>query len=193
MQQTMLGYIKLDSPIHKLAGATKLICLILCTLTVMLSYDTRVLGAMLIFSLIIFKLSKVRFKDIAFVFYFILFFLVLNNVAIFIFSPYQGVEIYGTRTELFKIAGPYTVTKEQLFYHLNITLKYFSVIPIALLFMVATNPSEFAASLNRIGISYKGAYAVAIALRYIPDIQRDYHDIAFAQQARGIDLSKKEN
>ena len=56
MQQTMLGYIKLDSPIHKLAGATKLICLILCTLTVMLSYDTRVLGAMLIFSLIIFKL-----------------------------------------------------------------------------------------------------------------------------------------
>ena len=192
MQQTMLGYIKLDSPIHKLAGATKLICLILCTLTVMLSYDTRVLGAMLIFSLIIFKLSKVRFKDIAFVFYFILFFLVLNNVAIFIFSPYQGVEIYGTRTELFKIAGPYTVTKEQLFYHLNITLKYFSVIPIALLFMVATNPSEFAASLNRIGISYKGAYAVAIALRYIHDIQRDYHDIVFAQQARGIDLSKKE-
>ena len=58
--------------------------------------------------------------------------------------------------------------------------------------MVATNPSEFAASLSKIGVSYKIAYAVAIALRYIPDVQRDYHDIAFAQQARGVDLSKKE-
>lgn len=66
------------------------------------------------------------------------------------------------------------------------------MIPIAILFMVATNPSEFAASLSKIGVSYKIAYAVAIALRYIPDIQRDYHDIAFAQQARGVDLSKKE-
>ena len=40
--------------------------------------------------------------------------------------------------------------------------------------MVATNPSEFAASLNKIGVNYKIAYSVAIALRYIPDVQRDY-------------------
>ena len=190
--QTILGYIDLDSPIHRLTGAAKLICLLLCTLTVMLSYDTRILVGMLVFSIIVFKLSKVRFKDIAFVFYFILVFLVLNNIAIFLFSPLQGVEIYGTKTVLFELTKRYVVTKEQLFYHLNISLKYFAVIPIAILFMVATNPSEFAASLSKIGVSYKIAYAVAIALRYIPDIQRDYHDIAFAQQARGVDLSKKE-
>jgi energy-coupling factor transport system permease protein len=35
-------------------------------------------------------------------------------------------------------------------------------------------------------------YSVAIALRYIPDIQRDFHDISQAQQARGIDLSRKD-
>ncbi len=61
----------------------------------------------------------------------------------------------------------------------------------ALLFILATNPSEFAASLNKIGVSYKISYSVSIALRYIPDIQREYHDISFAQQARGIDMSKK--
>lgn len=192
MPQTILGYIDIDSPIHRLTGASKLICLLLCTLTVMLSYDTRILVGMLILSIVVFKLSKVQFKDIAFVFYFILVFLLLNNIAIFLFSPYQGVEIYGTKTVLFEITKHYVVTKEQLFYHLNISLKYFAVIPIAILFMVATNPSEFAASLNKIGVSYKIAYAVAIALRYIPDVQRDYHDIAFAQQARGVDLSKKE-
>ncbi|MBM6837760.1 energy-coupling factor transporter transmembrane protein EcfT [Clostridium saudiense] len=187
----MLEYQDLKSPIHKLTGATKLIALVFWALASMVTYDTRILGAMFIFSIIMFKVSKVKFKDISFVLYFILVFLLINNIAIFFFSPYEGVEIYKTRTDLFHLFGPYTVTTQQLFYQLNVTLKYFSIIPMALLFMVTTNPSEFAASLNRIGVSYKISYSVAIALRYIPDIQRDYHDISFAQQARGIDMSKK--
>ena len=189
---TMIGYSDIDSPIHKLTGAAKLIALIIWAIASMLTYDTRVLIGMFIFSIIIFKLSKVEFKQVSFVLYFILIFLLLNNIAIFILSPYEGVQIYDSRTELFKIAGPYTITAEQLFYQFNITLKYFSIIPMALLFMIATNPSEFAASLNKIGVCYKIAYSVSIALRYIPDVQRDNQDISFAQQARGIDMSKKE-
>ena len=188
----MLEYTNINSPIHKLTGASKLIALIIWALASMITYDTRVLILMFILSIFVFKISKVEFKQVSFVLYFILIFLLLNNLAIFIFSPYEGVQIYGSRTDLFKIAGPYTLTLEQLFYQFNITLKYFSIIPMALLFMVATNPSEFAASLNKIGVSYKVAYSVSVALRYIPDVQRDYQDISFAQQARGIDMSKKE-
>ena len=189
---TMIGYSDIDSPIHKLTGASKLIALIIWAVASMITYDTRVLLGMFVISIIVFKISKVKFKQVSFVLYFILIFLLLNNIAIFIFSPYEGVQIYGSRNDLFKIAGPYTVTAQQLFYQFNITLKYFTIIPMALLFMVATNPSEFAASLNKIGLSYKIAYSVSIALRYIPDVQRDYQDISFAQQARGIDMSKKE-
>ena len=188
----MIGYSDIDSPIHKLTGASKLIALIIWAVASMITYDTRVLLGMFVISIIVFKISKVKFKQVSFVLYFILIFLLLNNIAIFIFSPYEGVQIYGSRNDLFKIAGPYTITAQQLFYQFNITLKYFSIIPMALLFMIATNPSEFAASLNKIGVSYKIAYSVSIALRYIPDVQRDYQDISFAQQARGIDMSKKE-
>ena len=85
------------------------------------------------------------------------------------------------------------MTAEQMFYMLNISLKYFVALPVAILFISATNPSEFAASLNSIGISYKVGYSVAIALRYIPDIQRDYHSISQAQQARGVELGKNEH
>ena len=67
-----------------------------------------------------------------------------------------------------------------------------AVIPTALLFILTTNPSEFAASLNKIGVSYRIGYSVAIALRYVPDVQRDYHEISQAQQARGVDLSSKD-
>lgn len=192
MNTEMLSYIKKDSPIHKLTGATKLICFLLWTIAAMITYDTRVLIGLFIAGIIVFKISKIKFKDVSFILYFILFFLLLNALLIFVFSPYQGVEIYGSRTDLFHLIVPYTVTKEQLFYELNVILKYFATIPMALLFILTTDPSEFAASLNKIGVSYKVAYTVSIALRYIPDVQRDYKDISFAQQARGIDLSSKE-
>lgn len=192
MNSEMLSYIKKDSPIHKLTGATKLIVFLLWAVAAMITYDTRLLVGMLIIGLLAFKISKIEFKEISFVLYFILIFLLLNAVMIFVFSPEEGVQIYDSRTVLFHLVGPYTVTAEQLFYELNVVLKYFATIPMALLFILTTDPSEFAASLNKLGVSYKAAYSVSIALRYIPDIQRDYKDIAFAQQARGIDLSNKE-
>ncbi|MFQ7546656.1 MAG: energy-coupling factor transporter transmembrane component T family protein, partial [Turicibacter sp.] len=187
-----LAYIDIDSPIHRLTGSTKLICFLLWSITAMLSYDTRVLVIMLILSFVIFKISKLDFKDIAFVFYFILVFLLINNLAVFLFAPLEGVSIYGTQHNLVKLFGPYILTKEQLFYQFNMTIKYLTIIPIGLIFLATTNPSEFAASLNKLGISYRIAYSVSIAMRYIPDIQRDFIEISQAQQARGIDLSHKE-
>ncbi len=122
---------------------------------------------------------------------FTLVFLVLNNVFIFLFNPDQGTVLYGTRHVLFHLFWRYDVTLEQLFYMLNISLKYFISLPVAILFISTTNPSEFAASLNKIGVSYRVGYSVSLALRYIPDIQRDYHSISQAQQARGVELGKK--
>ncbi|MGE6656307.1 energy-coupling factor transporter transmembrane component T [Bacillus altitudinis] len=192
MAVDMLSYIDRPSPIHRLTGATKLICFILWSSAAMLTYDTGVLVFMLVASIVFFQLSNVRFRDISFVVIVLAIFLVINNIAIYVFAPQQGVSIYGAKHELFHIAGWYNVTLEQLFYQLNITLKYVTVMPAALLFIVTTNPSEFASSLSRIGVSYRISYAVAIALRYIPDIQRDFRTIAISQQARGIDLSKNE-
>lgn len=192
MAVDMLSYIDRPSPIHRLTGATKLICFILWSSAPMLTYDTGVLVFMLAASVVFFQMSNVRFRDISFVVIVLAIFLVINNIAIYIFAPQQGVAIYGAKHELFHIAGWYNVTLEQLFYQLNITLKYVTVMPAALLFIVTTNPSEFASSLSRIGVSYRISYAVAIALRYIPDIQRDFRTIAISQQARGIDLSKNE-
>ncbi|MEK3865497.1 energy-coupling factor transporter transmembrane component T [Paenibacillus sp. FSL H7-0716] len=192
MKAKMLTFTKQDSPIHRLTGATKLILFVVWSVTGMITYDTRCLMVMLLFSLLAFRISKVQFQDYAFVLYFILIFFLLNHIAIFIFSPLEGVRVYGTRHDIMHIAGRYTVTWEQLFYQFNIALKYAVVIPMALLFLLTTNPSEFAASLNRVGVNYKIAYSVSLALRYIPDIQRDYENISFSAQARGIDISRKE-
>ena len=189
----LFNYIDRPSPIHRLTGATKLICLLLYTAAGMLTFDTRMLAGLAVLSFVLLRISKIRYRDISFLLNFTAFFMVFNNIVIFLFSPQYGVEIYGTKHVLFTIVGRYAVTQEQLFYHLNQVLKYLGMVPIVLLFVCTTNPSEFAASLNRIGVKYSIAYAVALALRYIPDVQREYHEISLAQQARGIEMSKKEN
>lgn len=187
----LLTYDPKDTWIHRLSGLTKLVFFLVWSIVSMITYDTRVLLFMLISSLIIFRVSKIEWKQISTVFNFILFFLCLNLIAVFLFSPYEGVKIYGTQQDLWHIAGNYTITKEQLFYEFNIMIKYFTVIPAVLMFILTTNPSEFAASMNRIGVSYKISYSIAIALRYIPDVQADFTKIKHAQEARGIEMSSK--
>ena len=186
----LLEYIEKDSVIHKLNGAAKLICFLFWTTAIMLTYDTRFLIFLTVLGFILFKVSKIRFKEIKIVFYLISIFLILNLLMIFLFSPLEGTKIYRTQHDVFKIFGNYVVTQEQLFYEFNIFIKYFSVIPVALLFVITTHPSEFASSLNRIGVPYKFSYAVSIALRYIPTVQEDFITISKAQQAKGIDISR---
>ena len=186
----LLEYIEKDSVIHKLNGAAKLICFLFWTTAIMLTYDTRFLIFLTVLGFILFKVSKIRFKEIKIVFYLISIFLILNLLMIFLFSPLEGTKIYGTQHDIFRIFGNYVVTQEQLFYEFNIFIKYFSVIPVALLFVITTHPSEFASSLNRIGVPYKFSYAVSIALRYIPTVQEDFITISKAQQAKGIDISR---
>lgn len=188
----VLNYLPRRSVVHDLTGTTKLAFFLLFTFASMITYDTRVLIGLMLVSFAAFRLSHIRLREVRFMLVFMLVFLLLNDFFIFLFDPNQGSHLYGTRHVLFHIFWRYDVTAEQLFYLFNISLKYFVALPVAILFISATNPSEFAASLNRIGVSYKIGYAVAIALRYIPDIQRDYHNISQAQQARGVELGKKE-
>lgn len=187
----LFNYIDRPSPIHRLTGACKLVCLIAWSLAAMTSFYTPLLITLTVASLVLFRIAKLKLKDISFMLGLMTIYIILNNVLIFLFSPDHGTGIYGTETVLFKLFGPYVVTAEQLFYHLNVILKNACTIPIVLLFVCTTNPSEFAASLSRIGVSYRISYAVALALRYIPDIQREYRDISLAQQARGVEMSSK--
>ncbi|MCI5857648.1 MAG: energy-coupling factor transporter transmembrane protein EcfT [Agathobacter sp.] len=191
MAHRLLTYEKKDTWIDELCGVTKLVFFLCWSITSMMTYDTRVLAVMLVLSLCIYKISKIEWKQVGTVFKFVLVFMIINVLAIYLFSPNQGTQIYGTRTVLLAMTERYSITAEQLFYELNIVLKYFTIVPSVFIFVVTTNPSEFAASLNRIGISYNVGYAISIALRYIPDVQDDFHKIKNAQEARGIELSGK--
>ena len=104
----ILSYLKRDSLVHELTGTTKLIFFIAWSVATMVTYDTRVLAVLLVLSVVIFKVSKVRLYDIRFVLGLAVVFVLLNNLFVYLFAPEYGVELYESRTVLFTIAGPYT-------------------------------------------------------------------------------------
>ena len=193
MNNRLVGYHAGTSFLHRLSGASKLLFLLLVSLAAMLSYDTRLLLVIGLGALALFATSGIRLKDISFVLSFALVFALLNVLMVYLFAPQYGVEIYGEKTVLLDGLGAYSITAQELFYLFNLALKYVCTIPLALIFLMTTHPSQFASSLNQIGVSYKIAYSVSLTLRYIPDVQEEYQIIKLSQEARGLELSKKAN
>ena len=144
-----------------------------------------------IFSVFLLYLSEIRFKDVSFVAVFATVFAVLNVLMVYLFSPEYGVGLYGERSVIWQGIGAYTLTSQELFYLLNLAIKYLCTIPLAIIFLMTTHPSQFASSLNQIGVPYKIAYSVSLTLRYIPDLQEEFFTIKMSQEARGMELSKK--
>ncbi|MCR5099622.1 MAG: energy-coupling factor transporter transmembrane protein EcfT [Lachnospiraceae bacterium] len=187
----LISYEKKDTFIHGLSGFSKLVFFIIWCIVSAMTFDTRVLVVMLLFGAFIYIASGTKWRQVSSIFKAVMFFMTVNLICIFFFAPYQGCEIYGTRHDLVHLFGNYSITCEQLFYELNVLIKYFTVIPAVFIFLVTTDPSELAASINGVGVPYSISYSVAIALRYIPDIQDEFRRIKNAQEARGIEMSIK--
>lgn len=192
MKTKLFDYVDRDNVIFNLSGLTKLICFFFMTFAVMFSYDIRYILFVMVLSVVFFRISTLKFRQIKTMLIYVGIFLLMNLVLTYIFSPQYGTELYGTTHEIFRINSRYIVTLEQLLYQGTKLCKYASVVPLGMLFLLTTNPSELAASLSRVGCSYKVSYTLSLTLRYFPDTIRDYNDISLAQQSRGLDMSKKE-
>ena len=108
----LFNYIEKESPIHSLTGATKLVCLLLWSLAAMTTYDTRLLVVLAVLGIALFPIGKIGIKDVSFMLWFTLVFLVLNTVLVYVFSPQHGTTVYGTCTYLFGLTGHFAPTAE---------------------------------------------------------------------------------
>lgn len=185
-----ISYINTGSPLHALNGITKFILFMAWVTMVLITFDIRIISVMILIGLGLLKLSRVPFISYKTLMTGTATVLMMNAVFMFLIAPQQGTEYIGSETVLLA-AGHYSLTSETLFYLLAVTMKYFSMFPIALVFVFTTHPTEFSASLNKLGVPYRIAYAVSLTLRYLPEVTKDFINIMHAQQARGVDISKK--
>ncbi|HFI0261087.1 TPA: energy-coupling factor transporter transmembrane protein EcfT [Streptococcus suis] len=190
-QQKLIGYHPGTDLIHSLSAVSKLLFFLIVSILAMITYDTRLILFIAVFSLALFKMSGIRYKEISLVLILTIIFAAMNALMVHLFAPRYGVELYGADTPLLSGLGVYSLTSQQAFYLVNLLLKYFCTVPLAIIFLMTTHPSQFASSLNQIGVSYKVAYAVSLTMRYIPDIQEEFYTIRMSQEARGLELSRK--
>ncbi|MGU7915226.1 energy-coupling factor transporter transmembrane component T family protein [Streptococcus suis] len=190
-QQKLIGYHPGTGFIHSLSAVSKLLFFLIVSILAMITYDTRLILFIAVFFLALFKMSGIRYKEISLVLILTIIFAAMNALMVHLFAPRYGVELYGADTPLLSGLGVYSLTSQQAFYLVNLLLKYFCTVPLAIIFLMTTHPSQFASSLNQIGVSYKVAYAVSLTMRYIPDIQEEFYTIRMSQEARGLELSRK--
>ena len=172
MSRAQTLYIDGDSIFHKLSGVSKILLFIVWTMITVMFLDIRIFAAMAVIGAIMLYFSQIPWKTIKPLLWIMIAFNLINIIFILLITPQYGSELVGTSTNLINIGYAY-ISKETLFYVLTISLKYAVLMPITVIFIFTTHPSEFASSLNKIGIPYKIAYAVNIAFRYIPDVQRE--------------------
>lgn len=88
-------------------------------------------------------------------------------------------------TELTRI-GPIAVTTEALDFAAAITLRMLTLILSSLLFIVTTDPRDVVLAMAQtLRIPYRFAFAVAIALRFMPILQAEAEHIRTAHRLRG--------
>ena len=191
MSRAQTLYIEGDSIFHRLSGVSKILLFLVWTLITVMFLDIRVFLVMGVISAIMLYFAKIPSKTLKPLLWIMVVFNIINIIFILLITPQYGTELVGTNTKLISIGYAY-INAETLFYVLTISLKYAVLMPITAIFIFTTHPSEFASSLNKIGIPYKIAYAINIAFRYVPDVQREYKDILDAQQARGLAFHKGE-
>jgi energy-coupling factor transport system permease protein len=184
-------YVESDSFFHKMEPSLKLLIFVLWSVTVFMFMDLRVNIILLCIGAACLCFSKIPFRVIKNLFVVVIVFNLINAVFIFLITPEYGVTLTGKSTVLCDFLG-YQVTLETLFYILTLSLKYISLLPMAMILIFTTHPSRFAGSLNKIGVPYKIAYTFNIIFRYIPDIQYEFKTIAHAQAARGLSFGKDE-
>ena len=161
MSNRLIGYQSGQGFLYDLSGASKMLFFILVSVACMATYDPRFILAVGLLSIYLFNLAKIRWRDISFVVKIIGSIALFNLLMVYLFAPGYGEEIYRAKTVIIEGWGRFYLT------------------------------SQFAASLNQIGVPYKFAYSVSLTLRYIPDVQEEFFTIRKAQEARGLDLSQK--
>ncbi|SON52430.1 energy-coupling factor transporter transmembrane component T family protein [Vibrio tapetis] len=185
-----INYVNTGSPLHHLNGITKFVMFVAWVTVVLTTFDVRIIAGMILLGMTLLRMSRVPFNVYKPLLIGTGTVLSLNALFMFLLAPTQGSEFIGSHTVLVPLWGSYSLTQETLYYLITVTLKYFSMFPMALVFVFTTHPTEFAASLNRLGVPYKIAYAVSLTLRYLPEVKKDFINIMHAQQARGVDLSR---
>lgn len=187
----IINLTKGETFLHQLSGTTKVRLFVVLMVYVTMSFDLPIILPLFIFSIIGLISLKPSWKVLKPVVIFVVAMNVFNILLFWLANPLCGFEYTNDQTLLFSFTDYLIVTRGTLWYLTVRLLKMLTSFTTSLAFIMSITPSELAAGLTSLGLPYKLGSIVELAFRYIPDISRDYENIAVSMQCRGLELDAK--
>jgi energy-coupling factor transport system permease protein len=170
-----------DTFLHRLDPRAKLLIILLYIFLGIAFRDVRIIAVTFLAALALYFSAKIPFKDVKGTWKFLFLLIVviggLNGIFLLAFS--------GTNTHVIAQYWIFTITEEGVSGAVASSLKLLSVAVVTLTIVLTTNPSLYGPSLARLGVPYKGAYVLDLAMRYLPAYANDLETTLNAQMARG--------
>jgi energy-coupling factor transport system permease protein len=170
-------------------------CFLVCTV---FFWDLRFLAFFFIICMIVLLTSGVAWKEMRRAFIFIIGFIFVYTFLTFL-TGRGGEEVYTQEHLISKLAAPFTIlgwrptltiTIERSFFAVSQWVRVFSIAIMTILIPYTLNPSLYGVTFRGLGLPDKIAYAMDLAMRFIPTFGRDFQLTMDAQRARGYELEK---
>jgi len=170
----VFSYRDADTLLHKLDPRTKMLAMLMFFVYALMFNDAIIQAAVFLFVLLYASLGKT-----------------LDNVwraRIALFSVY----IVTTIMWLITMRGPtriiWVFSMEGLLYGVNAAFTLMTIIITGIVFITTTKVEDITMGCIRLGMPYRGAFAMSTAIRMVPTIAATGATILQAQKSRGLDV-----
>jgi energy-coupling factor transport system permease protein len=176
-----------NSVIHRLNPLTKLLSLLLAVFLAFLHETIIIPLVLLSFFLMVHRFTRLPFSAIISRPRFLAFFTGTIIVSFILFRQ-EGETLFHLIPGFAPLGPAFPVTEHALGAGVLTALRFLVVVSGSALFVSTTHPNEFVHSLTKIGIPYRYAFTLGLALRYVPIFDLEANIVKDAKQSRGIDL-----
>jgi energy-coupling factor transport system permease protein len=177
-----IKYFPGNTLLHRLDPRVKFLLVLLFVFLEVAFLDIRILAFALAAAVLLYLSARIPFKDTkgtwTFLFTVIVFISTLNAVFTFTRPVVSNPHVVASY-------WIFTLSLEGIFFALASLMRLLSLAVCSICVIMTTDPSLYAPALSKIGVPYKGAFVVDLALRYLPYYVDEFDTTMNAQMARG--------
>jgi energy-coupling factor transport system permease protein len=177
----VFGYAPGTSWLHRANPLPKLAWLFAAVAIVLVTFDPRILAAILAAGLLLAASSgtgRVTGRTVV----------ALAPVAasIVVIQALTGVACTGSCTAAAAAVGPFVIWQEGLSRGLVLVTRLLALEVVAVPLLATTHPSDLFAALRRMRLPYEIALMASLAIQLVPQLRRELEEVMAAQRARGL-------
>jgi len=188
------SYKERDTIIQRLDPRARIIFMFLSIISVIETWDLRVLLGWLLLVALAYRLSKLTWQETR-RFWMIVIPIITLLVTITALTGRGGEEAYQVTHPLFSVplwgTHRFTISAEQLFFAMSQFVRMLVMATFGLLIPFTIHPAYYGVTFKGLGLSDKFAVATDLAFRLVPTVAKDFQTTLDAQRARGYELERK--